>query len=272
MKKILFIVFSIFIGIFTVNAGTYTGWKHIEVSSLPDASVDTFGFIYDFNGKYYITRSVSSNTEVYNVNDILKNNDSLIFKDINLKEKVINYLINNNCYDQYNSNCKLFEYSGRYSYYFSIFYKDDSINYYYYDNSSTGSYIGNLSFDSDTFVYKLLFIKNNDSYPAKITKIYNNYLTSVMFKSLGSESYEWLEIKYSDWFEFDIKTNDYYLFYNFTDISNFDIFNWVDFTSFSDFEKVCIVCLINILYAIVWLLVIYVFLKAFNKLISWCFR
>lgn len=272
MKKLLFILFSVFFGIFSVNAGTYTGWEHKNVSTLPEASSDTLGYIYNYNDKYYVTRSVSSNNELYSVDDILKNNDSLIFKDTNLREKVINYLVDNNCTDQYNSNCKLFEYSGLYSYFFSIFYKDDSINYYYYDNSSTSAYMGNLKFDSDVFVYKLYFIKNSDSYPAKITKIYNNYLTSVLFKSLGSDSFEWLEIKYSDWFEFNILNNDYYLFYSFTDISSFDIFSWVDFTSFTDFEKVCTVCMFNILFSISLILFIYIFLKAFNKLISWFFR
>lgn len=272
MKKCLVIFVSLFIGLISVNAGSYTGWEHIEVSTLPDASVDTIGSIYDVNGKYYVSELVSSDNQTYQVNDVLKNNDSLIFQDDNLKVNVINYLVDNNCIEQYSS-CKLFNYSGRYNYYFGLYYLESDIRYYYYDQTGTSAYIGSLNFTNETsFIYKLYYIKNSDSYPAVITKIYDNYLTSIMFKSLGAVKYEWKEISYSDWFEFDINSNDYYLFYSFTDISNFDVFNWVDFTSFTDFEKVCTVCLINILYSIVWLLVIYVFLKAFNKLISWCFR
>lgn len=272
MKKSLIIFVSLFIGLISVNASTYTGWEHREVTELPEASVDTNGIIYDVNGKYYVSELVSSNNETYSVNDILKYNDELIFQDDNLKENVVNYLIENNCVEQYSS-CKLFDYSGRYKYYFSLYYVESSIKYYYYDQTGTSAYTGDLNFTSaSTFTYKLYFIKNNETYPAKITNIYNNYLTSIMFKSLGSVSYEWKEIGYYDWFEFDKSDSDFYLFYNFTDISEFDIFSWVNFTSFTDFEKICIVCLVNILYTFVLLLVIYVFLKAFNKLISWCFR
>lgn len=69
-----------------------------------------------------------------------------------------------------------------------------------------------------------------------------------------------------------VPDEDFYLFYTFNDIKEFNIFEDYDFTSFTDFQKLCIVIGINILYLLFIGCSIYILLKAMNKLISWVFR
>lgn len=260
MKKSLVILASLFIGIFNVHAGTYTGWEHKDVNELPPASEDTSGYVYDVNGKYYV--SVLDSTESVNVavGDSFTKGDYIYLQGDNLKENIINYLTEKNCIS-FISTCRVF--STQYSA-IGLYYDGSDIMVYW-----NGSNQFTLAINSDIVSYQLNYISST---VVTVKSIDIDYLANFFYKSLGSISYKWQEISYYDWFEFNPDSTDYYLFYSFTDISNFDIFDWVDFTAFTDFEKVCTVLLVNILYCIIWLLVIYVFLKAFNKLISWCFR
>jgi len=69
-----------------------------------------------------------------------------------------------------------------------------------------------------------------------------------------------------------IPTDDFYLFYNFSDISSFDIFTDFDFTNFTDYEKLSLVIYFNIFYLIFIIACIFIILKVLNKLLSWIFH
>lgn len=65
--------------------------------------------------------------------------------------------------------------------------------------------------------------------------------------------------------------NDFYLFYDFNDISQFDIFSSYDFTTFTDFEKLVIVFGFNILYLLFIFVIVYIVIKVIYKMLSWLF-
>lgn len=92
------------------------------------------------------------------------------------------------------------------------------------------------------------------------------------------DSVEWLNLETSsDTTDYvipkaDISDSNFYLFFNFNDIVNFDVFNDYNFTDFTDFQKIIIVLLINILFILFLGFIIYILLKALYKLFSWVFR
>lgn len=70
----------------------------------------------------------------------------------------------------------------------------------------------------------------------------------------------------------DLFNSDFILFYNFTDISSMNIFVDYDFSTFTDFEKLILTICFNILYLIFVIVVVYILLKALNKILTWVFR
>ena len=85
-------------------------------------------------------------------------------------------------------------------------------------------------------------------------------------------TYSWLEISYYDWYEIsDTEDVDFYLFYNFTEITGFDIFGWVDFDTFTDFQKLVIVLGVNTFFLGFLGLCIYIILRSIFKLFSMLF-
>lgn len=269
MRKIFFTIFLSFITTIYVNASSYVGWQHIEVNSLPVASADTINYIYDFNNKYYVTKVGYSDYSSFDVNDKFNSSTFFYFFSDDLKTNLKNYLVDNNYIDSLHY-YRVFDYSyGDYTFSLNFYYQNDKLYYSFY-TSGLSQYTEYISFiDNNSFKLRLSNL-GSDYYV--ITKIYNDFPSTVMFSSLPAVSYEWSEISYYDWYEFSSDSNDFYLFYNFTDISSFDILSWVDFTSFDDFQKLVVVIIVNILFCLLLLLFIYVFLKLFNKFVSWIFR
>ncbi len=72
--------------------------------------------------------------------------------------------------------------------------------------------------------------------------------------------------------EVTLPTSDYYLFYDFNTIANFNIFSSYDFTSFTDYEKLMFTIVVNIFYLGFIGFCIYILAKGLYKMISWVFR
>ena len=68
-----------------------------------------------------------------------------------------------------------------------------------------------------------------------------------------------------------ISNHDFYLFYDFNTIINFDILSDYDFTSFTDYQKLIVCLLFNLFYILFIFFILYILLKALNKLLSWVF-
>lgn len=270
MKKLIFGFLLLIIFCYNVNASTYIGWNHIDVDVLPDASADTLNNIYDYDDKYFVTEKIITDYSKFGVGDVFDHNTMIYFYDSNLKSNLVTFLSENG-YNSSRNYYKLFDYSfSSYTFSFSIYYSNDTL-YCTYFSKSLIQYTETLKFVGDDRI-DFSFYYDLDSVSYSITKIYSDYPSSVFFSQVSSVSYRWLEISYYDWYEFTSKSTDLYLFYNYSDICSFDIFSWVDFTTFTDFQKVVVVISVNIFFCIFLLFIVYIFIKLFNKLVSWLFR
>ena len=69
-----------------------------------------------------------------------------------------------------------------------------------------------------------------------------------------------------------LPTSDYFLFYDFDTISDFNVFSDFDFTSFTDYEKLMVTIVVNIFYLGFLGFCCYICLKGLYKMLSWVFR
>ena len=259
MKKILLFCSLFLVSFFSVNASeSYVGLPHVEVDELPTATEDLIGYIYDVDDKYYVVDMVLGSFRNVEVGD-------------NLYGKTLYFTFPDDHY------LNLPNISGTQK----IFYgSSSSIQYTLYETSSFINLYGSntiyqlkndvlTNLESIEFIYKENFCQSSTR--CEITYV-NKDSPSYEYIFISSDtSYEWKEISYYDWYEYEAENTDFYLLYNFSDISSFDIFSSYDFSTFSDFEKLVIVLLVNILFLAFIGLCIYILIKGLNKMVSWLF-
>lgn len=255
MKKIILFI-SLFFASFTlVNASTsYIGLPHVEVDNLPEAEFDLIGTIYDYNEKYYVVEEKIGGYRNIEVGD-------------NLYGKALYFEWPQDICEHISPRSKGF-----------IFGNSSAYQYNFYENSQNGtscivSFAGrdllsltSLYFDdyrNDFCAYSSLFCTvksiDEDAYSYQFVKI------------VTDTTYEWKEISYYDWYEYSQESTDFYLLFNFNDITSFDIFSNYNFSSFTDFEKLTIVFLVNMFFIMLVGICIYILIKVINKALSWLF-
>ncbi|MBQ3142326.1 MAG: hypothetical protein IJB82_02340 [Bacilli bacterium] len=284
--KLFLIIFSFFLFTSSLNAeskenldfGSYSNYDFIQIENeLPLASLDTLNKIYNLNERYYVT----TKEEIGGVREYVKLNETsptytisegykLYFD--NVKENTNYSFCNNNCHISLYMNYRVNPVNTRLDYNFennSIFVND---NYNYLSFDSGLIYGGGFIFSSDNLVMDLSkFMYNNFPVISIYFKPYSNladcYLPLYLMKP-GEIIYSWEEIYPKTVVSFEYKDKDFYIFYTFEEISNFKIFSIYNFSSFNDFQRIVIVLGVNMFYLGFLGFIIYIFLKAFNKFIT----
>lgn len=268
MKKIVLLIFSIFSFINPLNAETYYDYEKIEVESLPEASETTLNKVYIVKDKYYITKKIDSGYSEIKLGDNLRG--KTIYFDLSDPVSVYNDLLSTSIS------------SGQRIYVFrTTAYKD--IIYFQYDDSRWklhSSFQYNLvHYDlvNNTYVtgYKNTSITYPDTEDLILNDTYNTYYEEILGKYFSYTpfelTFEWIEVSKNDVIEIKIPTDDFYLFYDFDDIRNFNIFESYNFDTFTDFQKLVIVLGINILFLGFISICFYIFIRLIYKGISLLF-
>lgn len=261
MKKIFLFFVLMFICFFSVEASSYVGYPHVKVDTLPNPSIEYSGVIYDVGEKYFVIEQITGGLRNIEVGD-------------NLFGQTLYFNFPDNLCDDLSASItpiiKASPYNGNYG---TIYEFNNGsicqvsfvgIKPFYRKN---GSDLVNL--ESFEMVYNSSFCQSSTT--CIVTEVFKDLVSYKYISVYGDSTYEWKEIDYYDWYEYEAENTDFYLLFNFTDISSFDIFSSYDFSSFSDFEKVTVTILINILFIGFVGLCIYIILKAINKLVSWLF-
>lgn len=262
---------------------TYYDWEKVEVSELPESSDSTLDKVYVVNDKYYITNKVSSdnnytavplNQDLNGVNIYLNIYDHSSFCDY------INTNISNSSADSitWSSGVNL----GFFQYYYinglpRIAIAGPVYKKFPGPGNSEGYYSGlsslidcrsseNYSFEYFRPAYSFIINAYFDDY------VYRYFSLTPFVASTISYSWEEVSKDLVDPFDRHLSDDDFYLFFTFEDISNFNIFSSYDFSVFTDFEKIVVVGLFNILYLGLFFGVVYVFIKLLNKGLSFIFK
>lgn len=252
---------------------TYYDWEQVEVSTLPEASSSTMNKVYINNSKYYITNEVvtgAGNPRPLQVGDDLCSG-YVIIEDFTTQELI----------DWYES------------YHGDVYNPKIMYNHASFDNSFlliTGSHIfkfyglilmyNDVKISSISFPYTMDFsnhqVCTSSAVPDTVQYIHPDWnLTFIKYVSNSSvATYSWQEVSEDLVIPFDrhLSDDDFYLFYSFEDISNFNILSNYDFTNFSDFEKLMVVIGFNLIFIIFLFGVVYIFIKLLNKGISFIFK
>lgn len=268
MKKLLLLLSFTFIPI--LNAQTYYDYEKVEVEQLPTASADTTDKVYIFGKSYYVTESkyISGTQRPIQLNDNLVKG-KIYFKGITKEEfdslpkfslaSPLKYspsdnrdlitLYNNGGKAQIRINKKQLFLDYRSIYFpYDGFYIDISDDLYF--NSSSGeNVITFIDEDYRGFLDKF-FVYEFDSYTV----------------------YSWKEVSKSDVYDIIVKDDDFYFFFSYNDISNFNILSSYDFSNFTDFEKIVVVLGFNIFFLMFLGFIVYIFIKFINKGITLLFR
>ena len=283
MKKISYIYAIIILILFLfvpgfLNASTYYDWERVQVDTLPEANKENMNKVYIKDDKYYVVKE-----NVGGVNPIPLGHSSVSgdYMYVSFPSDIFDLDIYKN----------LFNYSDYVSK--SIYIKnfilisnisDNQFNFSIYcgNGMSCGNFTINLS--NFSYVYKVyrdyVFPDNFDvsffsqswielpqEYYDFAMYVYNHISITAL-----ENTYEWLEVDKYQVKEIKLDERDFYLFYDFDDIKEFNILSNYDLESFTDFQKVVIVLGFNILFLGIIGLSIYIFIKLVYKGISMIFK
>ena len=269
---------------------TYYDWEKVEVSELPEASDSTLDKVYVVNDKYYITNKQVSggNNEPIPLNENL-NGKTVYFDYVRFFNEYSNSSFTSGFTFLRFSNNKVISY---------ILESYGDVIYFNNFNSTVGSYgLTNVQLFDSRYCFSL---DDFDDYYSGHTNSKNGHGTywstcvksfyvdrdvSVMENLVGytyfsltpfesTTTYSWQEVSKDlvDPFDRHLSDDDFYLFFTFEDISNFNIFSSYDFSVFTDFEKIVVVGLFNILYLGLFFGVVYIVIKLLNKGLSFIFK
>lgn len=261
MKKIMYIYGFIVLVLFLfvpgyLSADTYFDWEQVNVSSLPEASKDFMNKVYITDDKYYVVKEIQGEITPLPLNE-------------NLNGKTIYIEFPENFYETLSSCdyiCNFANTSSNWYIYNTDFIQlkePDSQNLlgsnyglYYYYNSTLKRNAKEYTFNFD-FTIK-----------SWVNEEYSNYFSLTPFVN----TYEWIEIDKYQVKEIRLDERDFYLFYSFDDIKEFNILSNYDLDSFTDFQKIVICLGFNILFLGIISLSIYIFIKLVYKGISMIFK
>ena len=268
MKKLFILLFSLIIFIPGLKAEeNYYDWEQIEVEELPEASEVTMNKVYVNNDSYYITNStyLEGTSRPLVVGDNICSG-RIYFKGIDS--------------DYYNS-------LSSYSYTRIILFTPhiSSLPCYVSGNAGKASirlfgssvYIDYQSvLPIEPYYLDLSSICTENSNNILINTIDDNYRSLIdnliSFETDGVYTYSWQEVSKNQVIEILLDERDFYLFYSFEDIKNFDILSNYDLESFSDYQKIIVTLGFNSLFLGIIGLSIYIIIKFIYKGVSLLFR
>ncbi len=279
MKKLLLLLSLTFIPV--LNAQTYYDYEKVEVEELPTASAETTDKVYIVGNSYYVTeKTLGSVTPM-----VIGNN----MKGVTLYNAIPDNLMEldiwknlDSCKSHYYCKGHIFNYDGNPSP--LTFFVDFSNNKFILYFNGKGHQDSQLiiennvvtkAFTSSVYEYDLVFTTKYYEYTvnglpelaAFLDYIYEHVSTSSI-----DTTYSWKEVRKSDVYEITVKDDDFYFFFSYNDISNFNILSSYDFTNFTDFEKIVIVLGFNIFFLMFLGFIVYIFIKLVNKGITLLFR
>lgn len=276
MKKLLLLLSLTFIPV--LNAQTYYDYEKVEVEELPTASAETTNKVYVKGKSYYVTESTT-----------LDGSPTYLQLGVNYKGQRIYFDYKNPFVEFAYSNCSncvwitfdSFYYRGNLNIHGAMFknYLTPIIDSSYdvvgvnLSSANTGYYL----FDNRDKSYIISFVSTKDF----IIKSYSSGGTFAAFELdklfsttpfYQETTYSWKEVRKSDVYEITVKDDDFYFFFSYNDISNFNILSSYDFTNFTDFEKIVLVLGFNIFFLMFLGFIVYIFIKLVNKGITLLFR
>lgn len=279
MKKLLLLLSLTFIPV--LNAQTYYDYEKVEVEELPTASAETTDKVYIVGNSYYVTeKTLGSVTPM-----VIGNN----MKGVTLYNAIPDNLMEldiwknlDSCKSHYYCKGHIFNYDSNPSP--LTFFVDFSNNKFILYFNGKGHQDSQLiiennvvtkAFTSSVYEYDLVFTTKYYEYTvnglpelaAFLDYIYEHVSTSSI-----DTTYSWKEVRKSDVYEITVKDDDFYFFFSYNDISNFNILSSYDFTNFTDFEKIVIVLGFNIFFLMFLGFIVYIFIKLVNKGITLLFR
>lgn len=279
MKKLLLLLSLTFIPV--LNAQTYYDYEKVEVEELPTASAETTDKVYIVGNSYYVTEKTLGSVTPMVIGNNMKGvtlynaiPDNLMELDIwkNLDSCKSHYYCKGNIfnYDRNPSPLTFFvDFSNnKFILYFNG--KDHQDSQLIIENN-----VVTKAFTSSVYEYDLVFTTKYYEYTvnglpelaAFLDYIYEHVSTSSI-----DTTYSWKEVRKSDVYEITVKDDDFYFFFSYNDISNFNILSSYDFTNFTDFEKIVIVLGFNIFFLMFLGFIVYIFIKLVNKGITLMFR
>lgn len=277
-KNLLIILFLMFIFIPGLSADTYYDWELIEVESLPAASEEFLNKVYQVSDKYYIIEKNNNDYTPIPLNEDLKG--KIIYFDYkSLTYEILDDIYNNNSIIQNSSYINKTETSNSNA--------NTKKQYQLWRNSQ-----GNIKLNHYTFYFPYLtfvsprvettYVENGEvitpvtsfssNFSYSISEWYAPELEKYFSLTPFETSYIWKEVLKSDVIENKLPEEDFYLFFSFDDIKQFNILSIYNLDSFDDFQKIIITLGFNIFFLCFVGLCIYIFIKLFNKGYSFLFR
>lgn len=279
MKKLLLLLSLTFIPV--LNAQTYYDYEKVEVEELPTASVDTVDKVYIVGKSYYVTEKILGSVTPMVIGDNMKGvtlynaiPDNLMELDVwkNLDSCKTHYYCKGNIFN-YDKNPSPLTFSVDFS-------KNKFILYF----NGKGSQVSQLiiennvvtkAFTSSVYEYDLVFTAKYFDYTVRglpELATFLDYIYEHISTSSIDTTYSWKQVNKYDVYEITVKDDDFYFFFSYNDISNFNILSSYDFSNFTDFEKIVIVLGFNIFFLMFLGFIVYIFIKLVNKGITLLFR
>lgn len=279
MKKLLLLLSLTFIPV--LNAQTYYDYEKVEVEELPTASAETTDKVYIAGKSYYVTeKTLGSVTPM-----VIGNN----MKGVTLYNAIPDNLMEldiwknlDSCKSHYYCKGNIFNYDRNPSpLTFLVDFSNNKFILYFNGKGHQElqliieNNVVTKAFTSSVYEYDLVFttkyyestVNGLPELAAFLDYIYEHVSTSSI-----DTTYSWKEIRKSDVYEITVKDDDFYFFFSYNDISNFNILSSYDFTNFTDFEKIVIVLGFNIFFLMFLGFIVYIFIKLVNKGITLMFR
>lgn len=277
-KKLLIIFLLMFIFIPGLSADTYYDWELIEVEALPTASEEFLNKVYQVSDKYYVIELLKSEYTPIPLNEDLKGK-TIYFDYKSLTYEILDKIYVSNSTLKYDA--KINETIT------SVSSANNKKNYQLWKNNSGNIKLNHYSifFPYLTFVsprVEITYVENGEvitpvtsfssNFSYSISEWYAPELKKYFSLTPFETSYTWKEVLKSDVIENKLPEEDFYLFFSFDDIKQFNILSIYNLDSFDDFQKIVITLGFNIFFLCFVGLCIYIFIKLFNKGYSFLFR
>ncbi len=284
MKKIAYIYAIIILGLLLfvpgfLSADTYYDWEQVQVDTLPEPTKDIMNKVYIKDDKYYVVKEVIGEVTPLQIGDNM--NGKTFYNAIpdNLMEQDV-WKNLSNCSDYYYCKGNIFSDVGNpFGFFidytngrFILSYKQVGSYSYVYINVNNVVTLNKLN---SVYDYDIVFTrKYSDDMFSGHPELYEfiDYIFAHISTTPLENTYEWLEVDKYQVKEIKLDDRDFYLFYDFEDIKEFNILSNYDLESFTDFQKVVIVLGFNILFLGIIGLSIYIFIKLVYKGISMIFK
>ncbi len=279
MKKLLLLLSLTFIPV--LNAQTYYDYEKVEVEELPTASAETINKVYVKGKSYYVTEEIFGSVTPMVIGDNMKGITLYNAIPDNLMELDV-WKNLDSCKSNYYCKGNLFNYDGNSSpLTFSVDFSNNKFILYFNSNGHQEpqliikNNVVTKAFTSLVYNYDLVFTNKYDNYIVEnlpYLAAFLDYIYEHVSTSSIDTTYSWKEVRKSDVYEITVKDDDFYFFFSYNDISNFNILSSYDFTNFTDFEKIVIVLGFNIFFLMFLGFIVYIFIKLVNKGITLLFR